>query len=133
MIAPVDSTDGIEVSGQEDEHSCFADNTHRDIYANALGIHNVIFGKYNKTSGASFYDLVRQHDEAEGEKLFAAAEEAMKKVNIIANHELPFDYLIMKESSSDEEFGPIMQAVVSLQALGDQISTSASSIGINLR
>ncbi|NQY30296.1 MAG: hypothetical protein HRT69_12590, partial [Flavobacteriaceae bacterium] len=38
MIAPVNSTGGINGLGQEDEHSCFSDNTHRDVYANARGV-----------------------------------------------------------------------------------------------
>lgn len=133
MIAPVDSTDGVDGTGQEDEHSCFADNTHRDIYVNMMGVNNVLFGNYGDISGASFYDLVAQNDASQGEKLKLAADEAMAKVAVIANHQKPFDYLITRESSSDENFGPVMQAVVALQALGDQISISANSIGINLR
>ncbi|MEM9649957.1 MAG: imelysin family protein [Bacteroidota bacterium] len=133
MIAPVDSTDGIDASGQEDEHSCFSDNTHRDIYVNALGIENVLFGTYGSISGPSFYDLVLQADETQAQQLKMAMDEAMSKVEIIANNELPFDFLITKETSSDEEYGPVMQGVVALQALGDQISVSANVLGINLR
>lgn len=36
---------------QEDEHSCFSDNTHRDIVANALGIENVWLGRYRRRDG----------------------------------------------------------------------------------
>ncbi|MEM8929431.1 MAG: imelysin family protein [Bacteroidota bacterium] len=133
MIAPVDSTDGVDGSGQEDEHSCFADNTHRDIYVNMLGINNVLFGTYGTVRGPSFYDLVKQTDAEQATKLKAAADKAMGQVQIIANHEQPFDYLITQESSSDAEFGPVMQSVVALQELGDQISVSANTIGISLR
>lgn len=133
MIAPVDSTDGVDGSGQEDEHSCFADNTHRDIYANMLGINNVLFGTYDSITGPSFYDLVKQSDAEQASKLKAAVDKAMKGVQVIANNELPFDYLITQESSSDVEFGPVMQSVVALQELGDQISVSANTIGISLR
>ncbi|MEM8928638.1 MAG: imelysin family protein [Bacteroidota bacterium] len=133
MIAPVDSTDGVDASGQEDEHSCFADNTHRDIYVNMLGINNVLFGTYDTITGPSFYDLVEQTDTEQATKLKFAAEEAMARVQVIADHEQPFDYLITQESSSDAEFGPVMQSVVALQELGDQISVSANAIGISLR
>jgi putative iron-regulated protein len=133
MIAPVDSTDGIAGSGQEDEHSCFSDNTHNDIYANALGISHVIFGKYKTISGVSFYDLVKQINPEEARRLKDATEDVMQKVTHIAANEQPFDYLITKESSSDSDFGPIMTAVVSLQNLSDQISIAASEIGLNLR
>ena len=133
MIAPVDSTDGIDGSGQEDEHSCFSDNTHRDIYANMLGVKNVIFGTYNSISGTSFYDLVLQEDKNQATLLKQAVDEAMTSVKVIADHPYPFDVLITKESSADIEFGPVMQSVEALQKLGDQISVSASSIQISLR
>jgi putative iron-regulated protein len=36
---------------QEDEHSCFSDNTHRDVVANAVGIQNVWLGRYRRLDG----------------------------------------------------------------------------------
>ncbi|NQY04980.1 MAG: hypothetical protein HRT68_01960 [Flavobacteriaceae bacterium] len=133
MIAPVDSTDGINNSGQEDEHSCFSDNTHRDVFANAKGVYNVIFGSYESINGASFYDLVNQADPAQAAILLATANDAMTKVNAVANNAQPFDYLITQETSTDSSFGPVMQAVQALFAWADEISASANAIGINLQ
>lgn len=36
---------------QEDEHSCFSDNTHRDVVSNAQGILNVWQGQYRRLDG----------------------------------------------------------------------------------
>jgi len=36
---------------QEDEHSCFSDNTHRDVVSNALGIQNVWLGQFKRRDG----------------------------------------------------------------------------------
>lgn len=36
---------------QEDEHSCFSDNTHRDAVTDALGIENVWLGRYRRADG----------------------------------------------------------------------------------
>jgi putative iron-regulated protein len=36
---------------QEDEHSCFSDNTHRDAVLNATGIENVWLGRYKRADG----------------------------------------------------------------------------------
>ncbi len=33
-------------NSQEDEHSCFSDNTHRDIWLNAEGVSNSFYGEY---------------------------------------------------------------------------------------
>jgi len=131
MIAPVDSTDGIDASGQEDEHSCFSDNTNRDVFANAQGVINVIYGSYGSIEGASFYDLVNQADTTQALALQTAATDAMEKVSIVGNNDQPFDYLITLESSNDLS-GPVMQAVDALFTLADEISASASVIGINL-
>lgn len=38
---------------QEDEHSCFSDNTHRDVVANAKGIQNVWLGQYKRADGST--------------------------------------------------------------------------------
>ena len=40
-----------ETKEQEDEHSCFSDNTHADIVYDALGIQNVFLGRYVRVSG----------------------------------------------------------------------------------
>ena len=37
---------------QEDEHSCFSDNTHRDAVTNAKGIQNVWLGAYKRVDGS---------------------------------------------------------------------------------
>jgi putative iron-regulated protein len=59
----------MNTQDQEDEHSCFSDNTHRDIVTNALGIENVWLGRYKRRDGsmlqgASLNDLVAAKDAA---------------------------------------------------------------------
>src|SRR5690606_12743489 len=41
----------LVANSQEDEHSCFSDNTHRDIFLNALGIQYAYLGRYTRTDG----------------------------------------------------------------------------------
>jgi putative iron-regulated protein len=58
---------------QEDEHSCFSDNTHRDAVNNARGIENVWLGRYQRPDGRllqgpSLRELVAQKDAALAEK-----------------------------------------------------------------
>jgi putative iron-regulated protein len=47
---------------QEDEHSCFSDNTHADLLGNAQGIQNVWQGKYGSLDGVGVEDLVKEAD-----------------------------------------------------------------------
>jgi putative iron-regulated protein len=58
---------------QEDEHSCFSDNTHRDVVANAKGIQNAWLGQYKRAdgstlSGASLRELVAAKNPALAER-----------------------------------------------------------------
>lgn len=57
----------LDNQDQEDEHSCFSDNTHRDIVANAVGIRNVLTGEYRRIDGTTLRgpgirDLVQTKD-----------------------------------------------------------------------
>jgi putative iron-regulated protein len=130
MLAPVNSTEGYEATGQEMEHSCFSDNTHVDVYENTQGVLNVIYGRYEGAQGASFYDLVMQADSAQAANLKAAADLAAQKIDAIKNNTKRFDYLLTLENVDNP--GPIMEGIQALYALGEEISASATVIGVNL-
>jgi len=48
---------------QEDEHSCFSDNTLRDYITNVEGLENVYLGRYGDEDGPGLDDLVANVDE----------------------------------------------------------------------
>ena len=87
-------------NSQEDEHSCFSDNTHRDIYLNAKGIQNVFEGEYTRLDGdlldgAGVGELLISESMPElANEMRAALEDTMIKVAVI-DHEaksgVPFD------------------------------------------
>ena len=55
---------------EEDEHSCFSDNTHRDIALNYQGIKNVLLGEYKgEKVGPAFVDNLSSDEQAEITKL----------------------------------------------------------------
>ncbi len=43
----------LDSGSQEDEHSCFSDNTHRDMVQDIRGIQNVLLGRYVRLDGSS--------------------------------------------------------------------------------
>ena len=54
----------LDAGDQEEEHSCFADNTHNDMLYDVVGIQNVWTGRYTRlddsvVSGTSISDVVR--------------------------------------------------------------------------
>ncbi|MEM1140200.1 MAG: imelysin family protein, partial [Pseudomonadota bacterium] len=54
---------GLLLNDPEEEHDCFADNTHNSHYYNIVGIRNVYFGTYKRVNGKtvtgpSLHDLL---------------------------------------------------------------------------
>ena len=118
----------VENQNQEDEHSCFSDNTHRDIVANAQGIANVWHGSYVRTdgstvSGTSLSDLVRAKDEALADRIDGNVAAALDAVNAIP---APFDQAIIDDQQT------VLAAVEALQALGDSFVEGAAALGIQI-
>ncbi|GER58065.1 imelysin family protein [Patiriisocius marinus] len=110
---------------QEDEHSCFSDNTHRDIRLNLEGIANVFRGSYGVISGASFEDLITEENPtlgAEVSALLASAEAAVDATGI------PFDLAI----SNPTQRPAVLAAVNALQDLGDGFVEGGSAIGLSI-
>jgi len=111
---------------QEDEHSCFSDNTHRDIALNLQGIVNVYEGKYGDIDGASLQDLVNQADTAIGFSTDTSVTNAKAKIAAI---KIPFDDAISGGLESVEG-AKVRVAVRELEALGANFIAGASKIGI---
>jgi putative iron-regulated protein len=84
----------LETQEQEDEHSCFSDNTHRDIVNNATGIQNVYLGRYGGSEGASLYDLVAARDQALADRLAAEIQASVDAAEAIP---APFDRAIVDD------------------------------------
>tara|TARA_Y100000588_G_scaffold51926_1_gene48891 strand:- start:6 stop:542 length:537 start_codon:yes stop_codon:yes gene_type:complete len=78
---------------QEDEHSCFSDNTHRDMIQDIQGIHNVWNGTYTRVddsviSGVSVKDVVAAKDADLAGRVDAKLNEALTLAKALVP---PFD------------------------------------------
>jgi len=62
----------FETRDQEDEHSCFSDNTPKDFIAGAQGIANIWSGAYGEVDGTGLGALVASLDPALAETVAAA-------------------------------------------------------------
>ncbi|MBA3681299.1 MAG: iron-regulated protein [Bacteroidetes bacterium] len=87
-------------SDQEDEHSCFSDNTHKDLYANAKGMEILFKGSYTRTnatvvSGYSLKDLSDLYDSSKSTDLVNAISNSITKIIAIP---APFDQAILGAS-----------------------------------
>jgi len=117
---------------QEDEHSCFSDNTHRDIVLNADGIRNVYTGSYMLRSGVmieggSIQELIGIVNNEVRLEMDALSELTISTTNDIS---APFDFALTQETLGGD--GEIMTAVRALQDQGDKIAEMAAALGFTI-
>lgn len=113
---------------QEDEHSCFSDNTHRDIALNLQGVLNVYQGSYGTIDGPSLEDLVKQANTTTYNETATSANDALSKVAAIIT---PFD-LAISGGLDSVEGAKVNAAVIQLKNLGANLLAGASKIGITV-
>ena len=114
---------------QEDEHSCFSDNTHRDIVTNAKGIQNVWLGQYRQRDGKALTgpglrDLVAVKDTALADQATAQINASVTGAEAIP---APFDQAIAKGSAGRPA---IEKTVASLVVQSKLLVEAASAVGI---
>jgi putative iron-regulated protein len=144
----------FSANSQEDEHSCFSDNTHRDIWLDAEGVANSFYGEYagydstldgkddstdSAVSGYGLKDLLVDsgyEDLAEKlEKALSKTESSYQAIDQEARDGNPFDVLIQSTSStvvSDTILALNAQAAVIAEIaealdLGDVVDPDASA------
>ena len=116
---------------QEDEHSCFSDNTHRDAATNAKGIQNVWLGSYTRTdgsqvSGPSLKDLVAVNDAALAEK---TSQQIASSVAAAEAIQAPFDQEI-KGAKDAPGRQRIQKTIASLTQQSKDLVAAAGAVGI---
>lgn len=114
---------------QEDEHSCFSDNTHRDIYLNALGIRNSFRGSYRRVDGSvvegpGIDAFLRARGHA------AIADELGRRIDVVmdaaqvivdrAEQGMPFDVQIQVGGPNDPAINALIAALVAQTAAVQQ-------------
>ena len=113
---------------QEDEHSCFSDNTHRDIITNFMGVNNVYRGTYTRIDGtvvegaslADLFDAIAPDLNAEMLDPLALADQQVNDIFV------PFDRAIVNTDSRPGVF----DAVFTLQDVGDKLVELAASLDL---
>jgi putative iron-regulated protein len=125
----------LTTDSQEDEHSCFSDNTHRDIVLNARGIQNSYLASYTRVDGevvegASIEDLLVVEGFAElANELRGSLEATMAATSVIdarARTGTPFDQLI-QESVQQPNIIAVIQGLVEQT---DDIEQAIEALGV---
>ncbi|RED18767.1 imelysin family protein [Pontivivens insulae] len=101
---------GLMLNDPEEEHSCFADNTHNDHYYDGLGIWNVYNGTYTGidgrvVSGASLSSLVAAADadvDAELSARLDATMMALGRIKTAAEAGFAYDMMLERGNAAGE-------------------------------
>ncbi len=121
-------TVAYEERSQEDEHSCFSDNTTSDIVANALGVQRVYLGQYGAVSGPGIKDLIAAQNEDLAQFL---ADEINRSVTLARSIPAPFDSQLL-EGLPDNDLGrrAVLETIIALENQTDTIVSAAQEVGI---
>lgn len=141
MIQGMGSLSGAELSGermtvaldsteQENEHSCFSDNTHRDLLGNAIAIQNVYLGRYKTVAGTTvdgpgIDELVRARNPELDTKM---QQQLAASITAIEAIPAPFDQAIKAEPGK----GKVQAAINALVAETATIVEVATLLGITI-
>jgi putative iron-regulated protein len=104
----------LDSGDREDEHSCFSDNTHRDMIQDIQGIMNVWKGSYTRTNGTEvngvgIYDVVKAANSELAGRLDTQITESLRLANALV---VPFENEILPGSDGNAR---VMALVLSLQ------------------
>lgn len=115
---------------QEDEHSCFSDNTHRDIITNFIGIANVYRGTYTRLdgtviSGTGIADVIEVVNPELNADILATLDETEVMVEEIL---VPFDNAIVNPDARPQ----VLDTIFLLQDLGDLFAQAGSELGLTI-
>ena len=116
---------------QEDEQSCFSDNTHRDLVNDALGIENVWLGRYKRADGSllqgpALSALVAASDAALADRTTKQIAASLAGVRAI---QPPFDREIVGGKDAPGRLR-LQKAIDSLVEQSKDLVASANAVGI---
>lgn len=115
---------------EEDEHSCFSDNTTADIVGNAMGVRMVMTGDYGIISGPGIVDLYAARDEALAQRLEV---ELARSVSLARQIPAPFDQHL---TDSAPDSGPgrtlVLQTIEALERQADTIVQGAAVFDLTI-
>ena len=128
---------GLMLNDPEEEHSCFADNTHNDHFYNGVGIQNVYRGEYTRIdgtliSGPSLSDLVSVSNptlDMEMQMRLSEAVLALGRIKHAAEAGFSYDMMLERGNAGGEAL--IMGGVNGLISQTQSIERVVSALGLD--
>jgi len=128
----------LDNGDQEDEHSCFSDNTHRDMAQDVQGIQNVWLGEYdaldsaNSVSGTGVRDVVDALDSELAASITEQISDALDRAQNLrpTPSDPPFDVLI--SLGNTEGNAKLQELVDSLRTVESLLSEAFAGFGLTV-
>ncbi|MEM0947271.1 MAG: imelysin family protein [Pseudomonadota bacterium] len=128
---------GVLLNDPEEEHDCFADNTHNSHFYDALGIRNVYLGSYIRADGSvvngpSLSELVAEADPALDAEMRAKLDATMfRMLSMKLAAEKGFSYDMMLERGNKAGEALILGAVDALVDQTRSIERVVAALGVD--
>jgi putative iron-regulated protein len=122
----------LDTGEQEDEHSCFSDNTHRDMIQDVQGVINVWHGTYTRLDGPvvegyGIEDVVSADNHALASQITDKLDECFELANAL---EPPFDREIATDNPEGRE--RVESLIVALNELSDLFADAFRGFGLEV-
>lgn len=118
----------LETQDQEDEHSCFSDNTNADVVNNIKGVRMVYTAEFPGVSGPSIQDLLAKTDAELAGTLLAEIDATLADAEAFP---ATFETMIAGEPGSPENEA-IAGVVTALEDQGALLSSAAEALEVTV-
>ena len=116
----------LDSGDQEDEHSCFSDNTKRDFIYDLAGIKQVWTGDSEGKTRSGLDELVRSQDAAMADHIDGLLADTEAKIAALGD---PWDQVLAKPKGSPER-NAAEAVVTALQTLGSSLKDAGNKLGV---
>jgi len=117
----------LDAADQEEEHSCFSDNTHVDMIQDVQGVHNVWNGTYGDIAGTSLASIVAEVDADLATRVGDKIDASLALANALP---VPFDNAIAEGNT--EGRAAVEALVVSLQEQEAVLQEVFDALGLSV-
>lgn len=120
-----------DLKDQEDEHSCFSDNTLADLHDNATSVQNVLLGHYGDIEGPGIDTLVEAKNPALAKQLREEIQDALDNIDAMKKSGVPFDQIILADDDSEGRT-QLLAAIDALKTFKETLEKAADVIDVEL-
>lgn len=118
----------LETGDQEDEHSCFSDNTNADVVNNIKGVRMVYMAEFPGVSGPSLNDLLTQANPQLAEALRTKIDASLADAQAFP---ATFETMIAAQEGAPQREA-LVGVLTALEDLGAQLADAAQALEVTV-